>query len=219
MMTVSTLQPRLDEAAGSDEAGERPAALPVFMPGDVILFAGRGDLYSRLSRWIMRIPGEGPTYAVHTAQFIDAGRYIEIDMVGKVRATRDILKKRLARDLWTRRGFEVWRLESLTADERDRVTRQALTYVGAKFGMGKFFTHLLDGLINKLTPGEVFFFRRLNHDTRYPICSWITAFSYDRALHYRFGVSPEWADPDQIADWVNGRPQEWTRVYRLDTYS
>lgn len=218
-MTVNTLEPRLDEAVGGDGAGGRPDALPVFMPGDIILFAGRGDLYSRLSRWIMRSPGEGPTYAVHTAQFIDAGRYIEIDMVGKVRATRDILKKRLARDLWTRRGFEVWRLESLTTDERDRVTRQALTYVGAKFGMGKFFTHLLDGLINKLAPGEVFFFRRLNHDTRYPICSWITAFSYDRALHYRFGVPPECADPDQIADWVNGRPHEWARVYRLDTYT
>ena len=218
-MTVNTLEPRLDQAAGGERAGERPDALPVFMPGDVILFAGRGDLYSRVSRWIMRSPDEGPTYAVHTAQFIDAGRYIEIDMVGKVRATRDILKKRLARDLWTRRGFEVWRLESLTPDERDAVTRQALTYVGAKFGMGKFFTHLLDGLINKLTPGEVFFFRRLNHDTRYPICSWITAFSYDRALRYRFGVPPECADPDQIADWVNGRPQEWARVYRLDSYT
>jgi hypothetical protein len=218
-MTVTTLAPRPETAAGGDGTGAPPDALPVFMPGDIILFAGRGDLYSRVSRWIMRTAGEGPTYAVHTAQFIDAGRYIEIDMVGKIRATPDILKKRLARDLWTRRGFEVWRLESLTAGERDAVTRQALSYVGARFGFGKMFTHLLDGLISRAAGRDVFAFRRLNHDTRYPTCSWITAFSYDRALHYRFGVPPEWADPDQIADWVSAPAHQWARVYRLATYT
>jgi hypothetical protein len=205
-------------AAAVDDA--RPAAssdtLPAFLAGDIILFAGRGDFYSRASRWVMRTSGEAPTYAVHTAQFIDGRRYLEIDFVGKLRATGDILRRRQAHDLWQRRGCAVWRLRALSAEQRDAVTRAALGYVGAKFGMGKFFTHALDGLISKAAGRSLFVFRRLNHDQRYPTCSWITAFSYDRALGYRFGVAPECADPDQIDDWVNAHPDEWACVYRLD---
>jgi hypothetical protein len=189
------------------------------MAGDIILFAGVGDLYGRVGSWLMRTSGEGSTYAVHTAQFLDACRYLEMDFVGKIRPTRDILGKRQAHDLWERRGFEVWRCRWLSVEQREAVSRQALAYLGAEFGMAKFLTHLLDGLIMKVTGREVFFFRRLNHDHRYPICSWITAFSYDRALHYRFGVPPECADPDEIGDWLNAHPDEWVRVFRLAKYS
>ena len=112
-MTVTTLEPRLDEAVAGDGAGGRPDAPPAFMPGDIIFFAGRGISTAGSAVDIMRSPGEeGPTYAVHTAQFIDAGRYIEIDMVGKVRATRDIRQKSGWRAIsWTRRGFEVGGLD------------------------------------------------------------------------------------------------------------
>ena len=189
------------------------------MAGDIILFAGVGDLYGRVGGWLMRTSGEGPTYAVHTAQFLDAGRYLEMEMVGKIRAIGEILRKRQAHDLWERRGFEVWRCTWLRVEQQEAISRQALAYLGAKFGAAKFLTHLLDGLIVKVIGREVFFFRRLNHDQRYPICSWITAFSYDRALHYRFGVPPECADPDQIGDWLNGHPDDWVCVFRLATYS
>jgi hypothetical protein len=128
------------------------------------------------------------------------------------------MKRRQAYDMWQRRGFEVWRCRSLTAEQQEAVTRKALDYVGATFGWAKFLTHFFDGLLNKATGREVFFFRRLNHDQRYPICSWITAFSYDRALHYQFGVPPECADPDEISDWVKDHPDEWVCVYRLEEY-
>jgi hypothetical protein len=184
-----------------------------------VLFAGWADWYGRASRWLMRRRGEGPTYAVHTAQFLDPGHYLELAVVGKIRTTKEILKKRQDLDMWKRRGFEVWRNQALSSAQRDAVTQKALTYVGARFGWGMFLTHLLDGLIVKVAGREVFFFRRLNHNTRYPICSWITSFSYDRALHYQFGVPPECADPDQIDDWVRGHPDEWVQVYRLDEYA
>jgi hypothetical protein len=200
----------IDQATG----GRGP--IPEFLAGDIILFAARQDLYGRFSRWLMRTGGERPTYAVHTAQFLDAGRYLELDIVVKIRATPEIFRKRLAHDLWQRRGFVVWRCRTLTSAQREAVTQQALAYLGARFGLGKFLTHLLDGLTTKVVGREVFFFRRLNHDQRYPICCWITAFSYDRALHYRFGVSPECADPDQIDDWLNAHPEEWRCVFRFE---
>jgi hypothetical protein len=33
-------------------------------------------------------------------------------------------------------------------------------------------------------------------------------------LHYRFGIDPECADPDQIHDWVRSHPDEWVCVFR-----
>ena len=184
--------------------------IPEFMPGDIILCPGKRDVPGVLTRWATQSHDERPTYAVHTAQFLGARRVIELqrDGVVKKRSTEEFLRMRSA--------FEVWRCSLLTLSQRQAVTRKSLEYLGRKFGWSKLVTHLLDGLVNKITHKEVFFFRRLNHDQRYPICSWITAFSYDRALHYRFGVSPECADPDQIYDWVSSRPHEWVRIFYLE---
>lgn len=108
----------------------------------------------------------------------------------------------------------LYRLRGLTTGQRETVTRKALVYFGMKFGWGKLVTHVLDGLINKIARREVFFFRQLNHSDRYPICSWITAFAYDSAIQYRFGVPPQCADPDQMHDWVEANPKEWALIFR-----
>jgi hypothetical protein len=212
------LLPDPGETNLSEAAGVREFRLPKFLAGDIILFAGRGDVSDLVSRWIERSPGEAPTYAVHTAQFLDPDRYLELDIVVKIRANPEILRKRQAHDGWQQRGFEVWRCRQLMPEQREALTSEALAYLGETFGAAKFLTHFLDGIASKLARKEVFFFRRLNHDQRYPICSWITAFSYDRALHYRFGVPPECADPDQIDDWVSSHPDDWVRVFRLEDY-
>jgi len=191
---------------------------PQFLAGDVILFAGKGDLYSRVGRWIMQMDGEGPTYAVHTAQFLDARRVLEMDMVARIKTIEDVLHRRNKLDMWERRGFEVWRCERLTARERKAITREALAYVNVKFGMAKFGAHLLDNLIYRIVHRDVRFFRRLDRDNRHPVCSSITASTYDRALHYQFGVPPDCADPDHIHDWVKGHPDEWAQVYCLEEY-
>jgi len=106
----------------------------------------------------------------------------------------------------------------LTEQQREALDREALAYVNVKFGMLKFTAHLLDDLICKLLHKEIFLFRRIDHEDRRPVCSGITASVYDRALNYRFGVSPECADPDQIHDWVETHPDEWVRVFRLEGY-
>ncbi len=181
---------------------------PSFLSGDLVFLARKGDLPGRLGSWIAQSRGEQPTYAVHTAQFLDAGTILEMDHRTEMRDLGNLLKRR--------RGFEVWRRRGLTTRQRQALTRKALVYSGMKFGWGKLITHVLDGLINKVVRREIFFFRRLNHSDRYPICSWITAFAYDRVLHYRFGVPPECADPDQMNDWVKAHPGEWTLIFRYD---
>jgi hypothetical protein len=194
--------------AGRRRAGHRHAAhLPRFLPGDILLFADKGDLSGKLTRWVTQTFGERPTYAVHTAQVLDSRSVLDMNFVARVRAMADVVKEG--------RGFEVWRCRRLTTEQREALTRQARRYVNTRFGWAKLFTHALDGLINKVLRREVFFFRRLNHSDRYPLCSSITAVSYDRALKYHFGVPPECADPDAIHDWLKTHPDEWLRVYRL----
>lgn len=177
-----------------------------FLPGDVIFLASKGDLPGHLGKWIAQSRGEPPTYAVHTAQFLDATTILEMDYRAKTRNLSHLLKMR--------RGFEVWRRRGLTAGQRQALTGKALIYLGMKFGWAKLVNHALDGVINKIGRKEVFFFRRLNHSDRYPICSWITAFAYDNALHYSFGVPPECADPDQMHDWVKIHSMEWKLIFR-----
>jgi hypothetical protein len=164
----------------------------------------------------MRTSGEGATYAVHTAQVLDARRVLEMAMVVRVKPIGEVLNKRYWIYHWKRRGCEVWRLRTLTARQRAALTRQALIYNNARFGWIRFSTHLLDGLISQITRKDVFFFRRLGHENRYPLCSDITANAYDKVLHYRFGVPPDCADPDQIHDWVKANPDEWVQVFHLD---
>jgi hypothetical protein len=179
---------------------------PSFQPGDILFFAGNSDLSGPLSRWFTRSRNEQPTYAVHTAQFIDTRTILEMNFLVK--------KRSLAQVLRNKRPFEVWRRRGLTAGQRHALTTKALVYFGTKISCAKLLTHALDGLINKISRKEVFFFRRLNHGDTYPICSWITAFAYARVLHYSFGVPPECADPDQMHDWVRSHPRQWTLIYR-----
>ncbi|MDQ5852505.1 MAG: hypothetical protein M3380_10640, partial [Chloroflexota bacterium] len=93
-------------------------------------FAGKkGDRYTRLADWVMRSSGEGPTYAVHTAQVLDSRRVLEMDYVVRVKSIADILNKRVDLNSWERRGFEVWRCRTLSDEQREALTDQALRYI------------------------------------------------------------------------------------------
>jgi hypothetical protein len=193
--------------------------LPAFLPGDILLFAGKkGDRYTRIADWVMRGSGERPTYAVHTAQFLDSRRVLEMDYVVRVKKFEDILNKRVDLNTWQRRGFEVWRCYTLTDEQRTALTDQALRYINVRFGYLKMIAHLLDKLIHTVTHRNLFLFRQLDPGGSGPVCSGVTAFVYDRALHYRFGVEPECADPDHIHDWVIAHPGDWERVFVLQDF-
>ncbi|HEX2911535.1 MAG TPA: hypothetical protein VH186_12065 [Chloroflexia bacterium] len=194
------------------------ATIPQFQAGDIILFAGEDDLYSKVGGWLMRGEQEGPTYAVHTAQFVGPEAVLEMDFVAKLKSLDEVLNRRYKLDMWKRRGFEVWRCETLSQEQREVLSRYALTYLNVKFSMLRFLAHLLDNLLCKAVRRNIFFFRRIDPEGHRPVCSSITAFVYDRALDYRFGVEPACADPDHIHDWVMSHPDEWARIFYLEEY-
>ena len=85
---------------------EAKMQLPEFLPGDILLFAGKkGDRYTRLADWVMRSDGEGPTYAIHTAPFLDSRRVLEMDYVVRVRSIDDVLDRRVDLNTWERAGL------------------------------------------------------------------------------------------------------------------
>ena len=100
----------------------------------------------------------------------------------------------------------------------EALAREALKYLNVKFGYRKFLTHALDNVRCKLLRRDVFLFRHTDPEHRHPVCSAITASVYAKVLHYRFGVDPECAGPDQIYDWVHSHGGEWVQVFCLEPH-
>ena len=57
-------------------------------------------------------------------------------------------------------------------------------------------------------------FRRFTGNADYPICSWLVAHSYAEAGYY-FGTDPSAANPDDIWDFVDEKPEYYQRIVEL----
>jgi len=174
-----------------------------FLPGDVVLTKTK-RWYGWLIRWGTQHTGEEKTCVNHAGTGENAVYYIE--------ALWETVRTPWATLLYDPPDArEVWRHIGLTDDQRQAIAAEASSYVGRKYGWWKIGLHGIDGILGKVFCTDIYLFRRLSFSDRYPICSWETAFSYDRAIGYRFGVEPERATPDDIHDWVADHP-EWMRV-------
>ena len=61
-------------------------------------------------------------------------------------------------------------------------------------------------------------FRRFTSNGEYPICSWLVAHSYAKAGYY-FDTDPSAADPDDIWDFVDKKPEYYERIIELGPMS
>jgi len=50
----------------------------------------------------------------------------------------------------------------------------------------------------------------------FPICNWVWAVSYQKAIGYQFDVKAAWTTPDTMRDHVE-KSSDWERVYRRET--
>lgn len=92
----------------------------------------------------------------------------------------------------------VWSAVNLSPLERQRIAACALEYVGRPYGWGKIALHALG--LEQFAAMDGF-----------PICSWVVAAAYARE-GYTFGVDHRRATPDDIEDFVRGRPDKFRRV-------
>ena len=145
-------------------------------------------LFGRMVKWGSRSPRESPTWATHCGVIIGGRTIVEARW------------KVILRALWWYKGSNekiiiFRRSGGLDGKQKHIIRAKAADYLGRTYGIGKIITHGLDALL-----GGVYFFRRLAFMDRYPICSWVVAFVYDK-LGIRFGIPPDCAQPDDIMDY------------------
>lgn len=161
--------------------------------GDIICFSGP-SLLSRAIRWLQRSAGEPPSKASHVGIMVADGLLCE----ALSRVVVHPLVPRIQATVASGGLVSAWRPLGLDAHALSMVVAKALEYEGRRYGWWKLFPHALD---NKLFRGK-YVVRRLLRLPRYPICSWLAAYSFEEVRLNFFGVPPWAAQPDDILDFI-----------------
>lgn len=165
------------------------------MPGDIVLTRSEGFV-GRLIRTVTRTVGEKHTRATHCGIMVDERNVVEA------------LSKVVKHDLRTVYGqgsdtqVAVFRWRGLSQDEIDTVVAKVEKYRGTKYSWPKIVAHALDRIF-----GGIYLFRLLTCMDRYPICSWVVAYSY-YVIGKDFDVLPNKADPDNIWNYCTEMPSK-----------
>jgi hypothetical protein len=173
-------------------------------PGDVI-FYDDNSIMAWLIKFFTQSPGEEKSFSEHVAGMVDDTNLIE--------AWFYVRKRPVAVDK-EHRAMQVFRyVGPMPVADMSPVVAKAEDYLGRVYGVMKLFTHLADALLVKIFKKEIYFFRKLNHRDKYPICSWLWAFAYYKGFNgYEFGCPPEGASPDDMHDFVK-ESSDWEMVF------
>ena len=170
--------------------------------GDIVHIQKSG-IVARIVRWVTRAVGEEETWASHTAMVLDASSTV---LIIEALSPRVAIRP-LAVYTHSDARVVISRFPGgLSQREKVCLVAKAREYHSRRYGYFKVIAHALDRLINNR-----YFFRRLAHDSNYPICSWLVAFAYDRSLGIEFGGPPNAAQPDDILDYCVST--QWPRVW------
>lgn len=167
-----------------------------YLPGDVVLTKGMWII-----RWGTQHTGEGKTLFAHAGIGYDESVFIEA-------------KWRVVKTPWSSlpdRGGQVWRYIPFTDEQRKAIADKAADYLGRKYGWWKIVLQGIDCILGKLLCTDVYLMRRLGFMDKYPICNWVTSFSYKKAVSYLFGKPANVVNPDDIGDHVM-KTEGWIRV-------
>lgn len=177
----------------------------IFQPGDI--FLTKGDSFvSRAIRWFTRDKGESRTEANHVGIIVGMGSSqtaVVVEALTKVRRRTFKAYRQKSTEV------AVFRPTNLSNDEIRQVVERAKGYVGADYGYVKLVAHFIDWCL-----GGVYLARRIVSMDKYPICSWLVAYSYG-AVGKDFGV-PNWAaSPDDIWDFCMENPDKYRLIHPL----
>lgn len=163
----------------------------IFEPGDIVCVHTKG-LISQLIRKFTRSKGEEPTIFNHVG--------IMVHKIHLVEALRRVYVNRLTRYNTPSCEILIARRKGLSENQKAILLDKAFDYVGRDYGFLKIFGHSLDCFLTKIFESEISFFRtKVFKMDRYPICSWVVAWCYDK-IEINFGVEKERCQPDDIAD-------------------
>ncbi len=181
----------------------------LLQPADIFLTKGGGFL-NRAVRFFTRGIGEKRTKVDHIGLVVQSGDIHDAIVV--VVEPRTLIKRATIR---SRHGpprndsVAVYRATNITQDEVNKIVAEAESHVGKKYGYLKIAAHSLDWLLL-----GSYVFRRLVPDGKYPICSWVVAYSYSK-VDKHFGVEPGAASPDDIWDFIMANEDRYAEVHPL----
>ena len=176
-------------------------------PGDIFLTQGN-TFVSKAIRVLTRNKGESRTMVNHVGLVTKSGTLKTATIVeASSKVTRQTM---LAYFNSKNNKVAVYRYSNLRDEEEQAIVDSANRYVGATYGYLKIVAHFLDWCL-----GGVYFFRRLAMMDRYPICSWVVAYSYQNA-GLGFGCSANAASPDDIWDWVSNPDNGYVEIHPLE---
>lgn len=164
------------------------------IPGDIVFTRSEGFVGWPI-RVLTRVMGK-KTKANHCGIMVDERNVVEA------------LSKVVKRDLRAAYGrgdgtqVAVFRWRGLTQDQIDAAVAKAEKYRGMKYGWSKRVAHALDRIC-----GGIYLFRLLTCMDRYPICSWVVAYSY-YVIGKDFDMLPNTAGPDDIWDYCAEKPSK-----------
>ena len=179
--------------------------------GDIFLIRGTG-LLGRLIRVCTREFGEKRSKVNHVGIVVEGGGIQDAVVVEALIRVRQ-------HKLWEqysppkKNHVAVYRAKNVPPEDIEIIVTEAVEQVGKLYGFGKVIAHFLDWLLT-----GAYVFRRLTSDSRYPICSWLVAHAYAKA-GYTFGTDPGAADPDDIWDFVDKKPEYYQRIVELGPLS
>ena len=189
----------------------RPTLL---QPSDLFFTCGDSKV-SKAIRWFTRDKGEPKTKTNHTGGVSDGGTLSQAEIIEAVSTVQSgPLMQRYGPPKKDR--FAAYRYIPMTADQQATVVRTAKGYEGRKYGYHRIAANVLDFGLSRTRGKNVYFFRRLAGMADYPICSWLMAYSFEKA-GISFGVPTDAATPDDIWDWVTGHPELWLCVRPMTT--
>jgi len=186
----------------------------LLLPGD--LFFTRGP--SRLSRWIRaceRSPGEEPSVINHVGTVAGVGT---IKTAPVVEALREVERHTLYEQYHGKQDYlTIYRPIGITFEQRMAIGAKAGSYVGRKYGWFKIVNHGSDYLLSRAVGRDIYLFRRLCRNGKYPICSWVSGYSVYAVLGWKFkGLDPSVCQPDDMWDDIMGsRPPRWKPIMQL----
>jgi len=171
-------------------------------PADLIFVKSPTNLGGAI-RWFQRSRGESKSWTNHTAGIGTVNNVVEAQ-------TRVISTPF---DEWRRgKEFQLWRTYDLDDDGRNEIAQYIESHIGNKYGYAKLIPHALDGLLGKVTGGNVYLFRRMLFLENYDICSWLLACGY-HLKGLDFGADHRFVTPDDQLDYCMSHPQKWEKTY------
>lgn len=178
-----------------------------FLPGDIVCTQDKMSMLSWWIRFFQRRKGEDPSIFNHVGIMVNETRLAE--------ALKRVLVNPITKYKSPFQEIMVARRKNLSKEQQDTLVNKAFDYVGRDYGYLKIAAHVFDYGLSRLCERDIYFFRRIFRMDKYPICSWVVAYCYDK-IGVSFGVPLEACQPDDIGDSVFAKRNEYDVIFVTD---